>query len=71
MSIAQVPTSYLSGLTIEEQLLWLCSFLTNEVIPTVNNNGEAVEELQELYRLLKDYVDNYFDNNLQNLFHNT
>lgn len=62
MSIAQVPTSYLSGLTIEEQLLWLCSFLTNEVIPTVNNNGEAVEELQELYRLLKDYVDNYFDN---------
>lgn len=62
MSIAQVPTSYLSGLTIEEQLLWLCSFLTKEVIPTVNNNGEAVEELQELYRLLKDYVDNYFDN---------
>lgn len=62
MSIAQVPSSYLSGLTMEEQLLWLCSYLTNEVIPAVNNNGEAVEELQELYRLLKDYVDNYFDN---------
>ena len=62
MSIAQVPSSYLSGLTMEEQLLWLCSFLTNEVIPTVNNNGEAVEELQQLYIQLKDYVDNYFDN---------
>ena len=62
MSIAQVPTSYLSGLTIEEQLLWLCSFLTNEVIPTVNNNGEAVEELQQLYVQLKNYVDDYFDN---------
>ena len=62
MSIAQVPSSYLAGLTIEEQLLWLCSFLTNEVIPTVNNNGEAVEELQQLYIQLKDYVDNYFDN---------
>lgn len=62
MSIAQVPTSYLSGLTIEEQLLWLCSFLTKNVIPVVNNNAESVEELQELYRLLKDYVDNYFDN---------
>lgn len=62
MSIAQVPSSYLSGLTLEEQLLWLCSFLTNEVIPTVNNNGEAVEELQALYIQLKDYVDNYFDN---------
>lgn len=62
MSIAQVPSSYLSGLTLEEQLLWLCSFLTNEVIPTVNNNGEAVEELQALYVELKNYVDNYFDN---------
>lgn len=62
MSIAQVPSSYLAGLTIEEQLLWLCSFLTNEVIPTVNNNGEAVAELQELYIQLKEYVDNYFDN---------
>lgn len=62
MSIAQVPSSYLSGLTLEEQLLWLCSFLTNEVIPTVNNNGEAVEELQTLYIELKNYVDNYFDN---------
>ena len=62
MSIAQVPTSYMSGLTIEEQILWLCSYLTNEVIPTVNNNGQAVEELQTLYVQLKDYVDNYFDN---------
>ena len=62
MSIAQVPTSYMSGLTIEEQLLWLCSYLTNEVIPAVNNNGQAVEELQELFIQLKDYVDNYFDN---------
>ena len=62
MSIAQVPSSYISGLTMEEQLLWLCSYLTNEVIPTVNNNGQAVEELQTLYVQLKDYVDNYFDN---------
>lgn len=62
MSIAQVPSSYVSGLTMEEQLLWLCSYLTNEVIPTVNNNGQAVEELQTLYVQLKDYVDNYFDN---------
>ncbi len=62
MSIAQVPSSYLSGLTLEEQLLWLCSFLTDEVIPTINNNGKAVEELQALYVELKNYVDNYFDN---------
>ena len=62
MSIGAVPTSYLAGLTIEEQLLWLCSYLEKEVIPAVNNNAEAVEELQDLFIELKSYVDNYFDN---------
>lgn len=62
MSIGAVPTSYLAGLTIEEQLLWFCSYLEKEVIPAVNNNGEAVEELQNLYIELHDYVEHYFDN---------
>ena len=39
MSIGAVPTAYLAGLTIEEQLLWFCSYLEKEVIPAVNNNG--------------------------------
>ena len=62
MSIGAVPSSYIAGLTIEEQLLWFCSYLEKTVIPAVNNNAEAVEELQNLYIQLKDYVDNYFDN---------
>lgn len=62
MSIGAVPSSYLAGLSIEEQLLWLCSYLENEVIPTVNNNGESVEELQELFTELQTYVTNYFTN---------
>lgn len=62
MSIGAVPSSYLAGLTIEEQLLWLCSYLEKEVIPAVNNNAEAVEELQNLFTELQTYVNNYFDN---------
>lgn len=62
MSIGAVPSSYISALTIEEQILWFCSYLEKEVIPAVNNNAEAVTELQNLYVELKDYVDNYFDN---------
>lgn len=62
MSIGAVPSSYIQGLTIEEQLLWFCSYLEKEVIPAVNNNAEAVTELQNLYIQLKDYVDHYFDN---------
>lgn len=61
-SIGAIPTSYLVSMSYEEQLLWLCDFLENTVIPTVNNNGEAVAELQALFIQLKDYVDNYFKN---------
>lgn len=55
MSIGTVPSSYLAGLTIEEQLLWFCSYLEKEVVPVVNNNSEVVAELQS-------FVKHYFDN---------
>ena len=61
-TIGNLPASYLVSLTYEEQLLWLCDYLQNTVIPTVNNNAEAVEELQNLFVELKSYVDNYFTN---------
>lgn len=59
-TIGNLPSSYLVSMTYEEQLLWLCDYLKNTVIPTVNNNAEAVAELQNLYVKLKNYVDNYF-----------
>lgn len=61
-TIGMIPSSYKESLTYEEQLMWFCNYLENTVIPTVNNNGMAVEELQNLLVQLKDYVDNYFDN---------
>lgn len=61
-TIGNLPSSYMESLTYEEQLLWFCNFLQNEVIPTVNNNADAVEELQNLFVELKNYVDNYFEN---------
>lgn len=62
MSIGAIPTSYMYSLSYEEQLLWFCKFLQDTVIPAINNNGEAVAELQALYIQLKNYVDNYFTN---------
>ena len=49
-------------MTYYESLLWFCNYLGKTVIPTINNNAEAVEELQAKYIELKDYVDNYFEN---------
>lgn len=61
-TIGELPSSYLMSMTYEEQLVWLCNYLAQTVIPTVNNNGQAVEELQNLYIELQDYVNHYFDN---------
>ena len=61
-TIGELPTSYLVSMTYEEQLIWLCNYLTKTVIPTINNNGEAVKEVQDLVLKLQEYMNNYFDN---------
>ena len=61
-TIGILPTSYLVSMTYEEQLIWLCNYLTNTVIPTINNNAEAVKEVQDLVTQLQNYINNYFDN---------
>lgn len=54
-TIGNIPTSYLISMSYEEQLLWLCNFLENTIIPNVNANNKAVQELH-------NYVMNYFVN---------
>lgn len=61
-TIGELPTSYLISMTYEEQLIWLCNYLTNTVIPTINNNAEAVKEVQDLVTQLQNYINNYFTN---------
>ena len=61
-TIGELPTSYLISMTYEEQLIWLCNYIEKTVIPTINNNGEAISELQTKFLELKSYIDNYFDN---------
>lgn len=62
MTIGNLPSSYVESLSYYECLLWLCNYLENTVIPAVNNNASALEELQGLFVELKSYVENYFDN---------
>ncbi len=57
-----IPTSYKDSMSYYECLAWLCKFLEETVLPTVNQNGQATEELQALYVELNSYVSNYFDN---------
>lgn len=57
-----IPTSYKDSMSYYETLAWLCKYLEETVIPTVNQNGGAVQELQGLYIQLNNYVAHYFDN---------
>lgn len=69
--IGAIPTSYIESLSYYELLLWFCKFLEKQVIPTVDHNGEVVEELQNLFNELQSYITNYFDNlDVQNEINN-
>ena len=61
-TLGMIPSSYKASMTYEEQLMWLCNYLENTVIPTVNNNTDVTNEMQGLYNELHDYVEHYFDN---------
>ena len=61
-TIGMIPTSYKMSLTYEEQIIAIGHYLEETVIPALNNNAEAVAELQNLFLDLKNYVDNYFKN---------
>ena len=64
MTIGMIPTSYKNSLTYEEQLLWFCKFLEDEVIPVVNNNSAVVEELKHYFDTLdvQEEINNKLDN---------
>lgn len=59
ISFGAIPTSYLVALSYEEQLLWLCNYLENTVIPTVNSFSDAITELQNLFIQVRDYVSQF------------
>ena len=62
MTIGELPSSYVETMTYYEMLLWFTKYLQDTIIPTINNNAEAVSELQGLFTELQHYVNNYFDN---------
>ena len=53
-----IPLAFDESLSYYECLCGLLDYLKNVIIPTVNNNADAVAELQTLYIELKTYVDN-------------
>lgn len=61
MTIGELPTSYVETMTYYEMILWFTKYLGDTVIPAINNNAEALSEVQSLFIELQGYVNNYFD----------
>lgn len=57
-----IPLAFDESLSYYEVLCYLTDYIKNTVTTAINTNSEAITELQNAYTLLKDYVDNYFDN---------
>ena len=57
-----IPLAYDESMSYYETLCALRDYLVNTVIPAVNNNADAVSELQQAFETLQNYVDNYFKN---------
>ena len=57
-----IPLAFDESMSYYETLCGLLSYLKDTVIPTLNNNADAIIEVQNLMTQLQSYVDNYFDN---------
>lgn len=54
MTIGELPSAFVESMTYYELLAWFVNYLETVIIPTVNNNAEAVEELQDNFIELKN-----------------
>lgn len=61
-TIGNLPTSFVDSMSYYECIAWIANYIKTTIIPAVNNNAAATEELQQYYEQLKSYVDHYFDN---------
>ena len=66
-----IPLAFDESMSYYETLCGLLSYLKDTVIPTLNNNADAIVEVQDLMEKLQTYVDNYFKNlDVQNEINN-
>ena len=52
VTIGNLPSSYVDSLSYYECLMWLCNYIEKTIVPAINENSEAITELQQ-------YVEEY------------
>ena len=57
-----IPLAFDESMSYYEVLAGLLAYLKDTILPAVNNNADALAEVQNLMTQLQEYVDNYFTN---------
>lgn len=57
-----IPLAFDESMSYYETLCGLLNYLMETILPALNNNADAIVEVQNKITELKDYVDHYFDN---------
>ena len=52
VTIGNLPSSYVDSMSYYECLMWLCNYIEKTIVPAINENTEAITELQ-------NYVEQY------------
>lgn len=57
-----IPLAFDESMSYYETLAGLLGYLQQTILPAINNNADALAEVQNLMTQLQEYVDNYFTN---------
>ena len=57
-----IPLAFDDSMSYYEMLCGILSYLKDTIMPTIDNNADALIEVQNLMIQLQEYVDHYFDN---------
>ena len=52
-TVGNLPTSFVDSMSYYEMLAWLCQYITDTIIPQININSEAINELEVEFDALR------------------
>lgn len=57
LTLGQLPTSYRESMSYEEQVLWLCNIIENEITPKVNELIDIVDNIDINFDEINEKID--------------
>lgn len=68
VTIGALPTAFIDSMSYYEMIAWLVNYIQNTVVPAINSNAEAVEEIQKWIETLdlQDEVDTKIEEMAEN-----